>query len=435
MSNTASGMSTISTGFKRRYGSLLAMRVRLATAFGALAGTLCVLLAFSVGEAGRELARIETGRYLSRLAIEYQDRLDEGIAHRRAAPLPASRGAMGVDLAWARGLREAIEASTAAALPAELMLVGPNGVVLIGPIDIEGSKIAFASAQAHSEAILQRWPDGELYLVAASPARISERLPGWTTVARTRADGPFAAATRLQGSILWAGLFLSLAGMAAGWILATRHVRPLEALTSAAQQIASGNDRIELPQLDGNREIARLAEALRVMLSRLRAQAESLREAQDRLQRRVHERTAELVKVQAQLQLEVAEAKLARDDLARAHEQLAMALEASGFTVWDFDVASQRLFLSAGWSQMLGGPAVETHLLCPSFIEHVPEAERERVSAEIASVLAGERAEFRLVHPVRRSDGSIIWIVAHGRIMERDASGGARRIIGTYRRL
>jgi PAS domain-containing protein len=432
-------MSTISIGSERGHGSLLAMRVRLATAFGALAGTLCVVVAFSVGEAARELARIETGRYLSRLAIEYHDRIDEGLARRRAAPLPASRGVMaaGLDLAWARGLREAIEASTAAALPAELMLVGPNGTVLIGPADIEGSKVAFPSPQAQTEAILQRWPDGERYLVAASPARTAgdQSLLGWTTLARTPAEAPFAAATRLQSSILWAGLFLALAGMAAGWTLATRHVRPLEALTAAAQQIASGNDRIDLPHLDDNREIARLAEALRVMLSRLRAQAESLRDAQDRLQRRVHERTAELVKVQAQLQLEVADAKLARDDLARAHGQLAMALEASGLTVWDFDVASQRLFLSAGWSQMLGGPVVETHLACPSLIEHVPEAARERVSTEIAAVLAGKRAEFRLEHPVLRSDGSIIWIVAHGRIMERDASGGARRITGTYRRI
>lgn len=399
MWNTASGMSTLLTGFERSRGSLLAMRVRLATAFGALAGILCVLLAFAVGEAARELARIETGRYLSRLAIEYHDRLDEGAR----------------DLAWARKLREGIERSAAAALPAELMLVGPNGTVLIGPIDIEGSKVAIPSMQAQTDAIVQRWPDGERYLLAASPARTAgdPLRVGWTIVARTRAEAPFAAATRLQNSILWAGLFLALAGMAAGWTLGTRHVRPLEALTSAAQEIASGNDRIELPKLADNREIARLAEALRVMLSRLRAQAESLREAQERLQRRVHERTAELVKVQAQLQLEVAEAKLARDDLARAHGQLAMALEASGFTVWDFDVASQRLFLS----------------------EHVPEAERERVSAEIATVLAGERAEFRLEHPVLRADGSMIWIVAHGRIIERDASGGARRIIGTYRRI
>jgi PAS domain-containing protein len=355
-----------------------------------------------------------------------------------AAPLEASRGVVAaqLDLAWARKLREAIEASAAPAMPVELMLVSPRGTVLVGPTALDGAKV-IVQRSAGSAAQVQRWPDGERYLVAASPvpAPAETSALGCTTVARTRADTALAPATALQRSILWAGLILALAGLAAGWVLATRHMRPLHALTTAAQQIASGNDRIELPPLEENREIARLGEALRAMLSRLRAQAESLRDAQERLQRRVHERTAELVKVQAQLQLEVADAKIARDDLARTHDQFAMALEASGLALWDYNVPTESLVLSAGWSQMLGGPPVESRLTWPALLEQVPEAARERVAAEIAAALTGKSAEFRLEHPVMRRDGAMMWIGAHGRLIERDGAGAPRRVIGTYRRL
>ena len=278
-------MSTTSTGSERRVR--FGLRVWLALAFGAIAAALCVALAFAIGKRASDVVEQETGRYLARLAVEYRD-----------AAVPG-------DLDAARRARVAIESSVDPALPVELMLVDSDGTVLVGPASLEGAGVLLNGGSAVA---VQRWPDGEHYLVA-----VTDR-----TIARARADAAFAGVAELRRAILWAGLFLALAGIAAGWILATRHVRPLEALTRAAQQIAAGNDRVDLPPLDDNHEVQQLADALRAMLSRLRAQAESLRDAQDRLQRRVHERTAELVKVQAQLQLEVAEAKLARDELARA---------------------------------------------------------------------------------------------------------------------
>jgi methyl-accepting chemotaxis protein len=206
-------------------------------------------------------------------------------------------------------------------LPVELMLVDRDGTILVGPEDLEGTRLA-------APATIQRGRDRRLFLTAASvtPKSKDDPTPAWSTLARTRADLAFAPAAALQRDILWASLLLALAGIAAGWVLGTRHALPLEALTRAAQEIARGNDRAELPPLDDNPEIERLARALRAMLLRLRMQAAALEDAQEHLQRRVHERTAELVKLQAELQLEVAEAKLARDDLARAHEELARAL-------------------------------------------------------------------------------------------------------------
>ena len=154
---------------------------------------------------------------------------------------------------------------------------------------------------------------------------------------------------------------LALAGIGAGWLLATRLARPLEALASAAEKVMADEGRAALPLLRDNLEVARLSKSLREMVSHLRGQAETLREAQDRMEQRVRERTAELVELQAQLELEIADTMVARDDAAKAREQLELALSASHLALWDFDVASDRVFLGPTWSQMLGGPALETN--------------------------------------------------------------------------
>ena len=475
------------------------MRGGLALAFGTLAGLLCVALAFGLGQFARKLMQAETGRYLSRMALEYRERLDDTLAHRVAelellarmegstqnrrerieesarargftwvafidatgrvrtasgrvrttlvgadhslidvaVPVDGGRGVIAaqLDLAWARSLRGKIEASGDPALGVELMLVAGDGTVLIGPAGVDGVKLQVPST-AHSgvAALLQHWPDGEHYLIRSSVPR-SEAPVGWSVIARARADAALAPIDLLQRGLLWAGLALALLGIFVGWVLATRHARPLVALTRAAQAIASGNNRAELPPLDDNQEVTDLAEALRAMLSRLREQAESLRDAHERLQRRVHERTAELVKAQAQLQLEVADATTARDDLARAHEHLALAMEASGLALWDLDVAAQRIFLSDGWTRMLGGPAVESHLSLQAFAELVPAATRTQVWDELQAALSASTPDFRLEHPVIQHDGAIIRVAAHGRVIAWDADGRPRRLIGIYRKI
>jgi PAS domain-containing protein len=425
----------------------MGMRGGLALTFGTLAGLLCVALAFGVGQFARNLMQAETGRYLSRMAFEYRERLEDSRNRRepigeiaRARGLLPVEGARGViagqlDLASARTFRTRIEASGDPALGVELMLVARDGTVLVGPPGVDGVQVHVPQA-AHSGvgALLQRWPDGEQYLIRASvPA--SEAGTGWSVIARTRADAALAPIDLLQRTLLWAGLALALLGIFVGWILATRHARPLEALTRAAQAIASGNDRAELPPLDESQEVTDLAEALRAMLSRLRVQAESLREAHERLQRRVHERTAELVKAQAQLQLEVADATTARDDLARAHEHLALAMEASGLALWDLDVAAQTILLSDGWTRMLGGPAVESRLSLQALVELVPAPTRSEVWNELQAALSASTPDFRFEHPVIQHDGAIIRVAAHGRVVAWDADGRPRRLVGVYRKI
>jgi HAMP domain-containing protein len=306
-------MNTSSTGSS--------LRVQLALAFGALAGVLAVTLSLAIGHYASEAARVEIGHSLARLAVEYRDRLDTG---------PAAAAGGRLDLAWAERLRADIEADAPASGPFELMLVQGDGSVIVGPPALLGKKVPMpVGVRVGAPVAIEHWPDGDGFLAGGSASRgTGNGLDlAWVSIARKRQDVAFAPVAALQRAILWAGLALALAGIGAGWLLAARLARPLEALAAAAGEIAAGKHRAALPRLTDNLEVARLSEALRAMLGHVREQAEELREARDRLEHRVRERTAELVELQAQLELEIADTMLARDDAAKANERLALALQ------------------------------------------------------------------------------------------------------------
>jgi PAS domain S-box-containing protein len=530
-------MNTSSTGSDGR-PLPLGLRLRLAIAFGVLAGVLAGALSLVIGHYASETARVQIGRYLTRLAIEYRDKIDASLSERMdevamlarldsalpdaatperrrarlaqlmrnrdyawigyagpagrvevasggllegidvsaqhwhrqartsaalidvhgsaqlaqllppapqprrfvtvAAPLGAGRGAVAADLDfdWVQRLREDIETYADPASPFELLLLRRDGSVLVGPPALLGQTVPLpASARTGGLARVERWQDGADYLVGASASRgLGPGLDlGWVSVARKRGDLAFAPVADLRRSILWAGLALALAGILAGWLLAARLARPLELLASAAVAVAAGKTRAALPRLQDYGEATRLSESMRSMLARLLAQAESLHDAREHTERRVRERTAELLKLQAQLELEVADAQVARDDAAAAHVSLALALEASELATFDYDVDQDRIVLGPQWSRMLGGAEVETRASSGELLELVPVDDRARVREALASVLAGNASDYRVEHGVKRPDGRLLWILSHGRAVGRDPSGRVRRILGTNR--
>lgn len=344
-----------------------------------------------------------------------------------------------VSWTWAARLRESIEGYALPGAPFELLVVASDGNVLLGPQGVQGSTLTRAelapSQLRNYNARIERWADGETYLTGASATRGYRSYPGlgWSVLVRQRTDFAFAPVRELQRRIALAGAFIALLAIACGWWVAARVSGPLVAIAAAADAISNGSRRVQIPMGGGYTEVNRLSAALHAMLASLSRQEEDLRQAQDRLEARVRERTAELSKAQAEIELEVAEHEIARDEAASAKEQLSLALDASRLALWDYAVDSGKLFLSEAWSEMLGLPRAPTHTTLQNLTAMVPQSDRAGVADAIAKALKGPDSHYRIEHRVNTPAGDIIWIVSEGRVVSRNPDGRALRMLGTNR--
>jgi PAS domain S-box-containing protein len=118
------------------------------------------------------------------------------------------------------------------------------------------------------------------------------------------------------------------------------------------------------------------------------------------------------------------QASLARD---RLHD----ALEGSQLAVFDWNMGANTVRLSPNWTVMLGAEPVEQRLTALDLFSLVHPDDLQRVREAAADTLAGRTPRYDVVHRVRRSDGSYLWVHSRGKVTQRDSLGRAVRFAGT----
>ncbi len=137
-----------------------------------------------------------------------------------------------------------------------------------------------------------------------------------------------------------------------------------------------------------------------------------------------------LTRASAQLAESMSDLKARSRELQAANDKLNLALDAARSGAWELDLSSNRAIWSRENSVLLG---VEPSDLPPDYREyierHVLPADRERLSAEVAALVASRETdlamEYRILHPRL----GIRWIAASGKV-ERDEEGRALRLVG-----
>jgi diguanylate cyclase (GGDEF)-like protein/PAS domain S-box-containing protein len=116
---------------------------------------------------------------------------------------------------------------------------------------------------------------------------------------------------------------------------------------------------------------------------------------------------------------------------ARARERLDLALRSSRLALWDWDLATDRVYLNENWASLLGETPQESTLASEALFAATHADDREVFRAALASAVRGASDELDCEYRVPDRSGRWIWIQARGRVTQRDASGLALRMTGT----
>ena len=129
----------------------------------------------------------------------------------------------------------------------------------------------------------------------------------------------------------------------------------------------------------------------------------------------------------------VAQLELRRvvSELQRSEEQLELALSASKLALFDWDVKSGEIALSAEWSGIVGGPpqAIRTTARALQTLTHPDDA--PALTGLVRALLRGELHYYAMEHRIQTNKGEWTWIISRAQVVERDDSGRALRVIGT----
>ncbi len=191
---------------------------------------------------------------------------------------------------------------------------------------------------------------------------------------------------------------------------------PILQLAGAAQEVSRHKDYSLRVAASGKDELAYLIEQFNGMLAEIEARDRELARHREQLEETVAARTAEL-----QGAVKTSE---------ETKERLRLVLEASNDGVWDWDIGSGRLTLNARWAEMLEYDLSELEHHISAFQRLVHPQDLDGVSAAWTAHFEQRTPFYEAEYRMRAKSGTWKWILAKGRVVERDEDGTVLRMVG-----
>jgi PAS domain S-box-containing protein len=112
-------------------------------------------------------------------------------------------------------------------------------------------------------------------------------------------------------------------------------------------------------------------------------------------------------------------------------QRLELALMGADLGLWDVQLASGELHLSARVCAMLGQPegGLGTHTSALEKMVHPDDAPARR--STFNALINGDVPYYRMEYRLRHTDGHWVWVRSHGRVVARDENAAPLRAVGT----
>jgi PAS domain S-box-containing protein len=116
--------------------------------------------------------------------------------------------------------------------------------------------------------------------------------------------------------------------------------------------------------------------------------------------------------------------------LRKERRRLELVSEAVNEGIWDLYVPDGLVYRNDQWAKMLGYAPSEISASLSTWKALLHMEDRPKALQAFEDHLAGRTAEYVSEHRLRRRDGSWAWVQDRGRVVERDETGKALRVVG-----
>jgi PAS domain S-box-containing protein len=116
--------------------------------------------------------------------------------------------------------------------------------------------------------------------------------------------------------------------------------------------------------------------------------------------------------------------------LQRSEARLRYVMDATGEGIWDWNIETGRVTHNPTWCELLGLDMTFLDHPMSTFVDVLHPDDREDALAQVDRCLKSG-TPYRHEHRMRRPDGSVIWVLDRGAVVERDATGRPTRMVGS----
>ncbi|MEP6958097.1 MAG: PAS domain S-box protein, partial [Nitrospirota bacterium] len=129
---------------------------------------------------------------------------------------------------------------------------------------------------------------------------------------------------------------------------------------------------------------------------------------------------------------DITDQKWVEEKLRLSEERQELALSGANLGLWDWDVSSGNAVLDARWCSMIGYALDELEPHVNTWLSLLHPEDAPTIQAILESHLKNETPDYHVEFRLRHKAGHWTWILARGRVVERDHAGAPLRMTGTH---
>jgi len=124
----------------------------------------------------------------------------------------------------------------------------------------------------------------------------------------------------------------------------------------------------------------------------------------------------------------------AEQEVIRLKERMELAIEANRDVVWDWNLSTNKLFVSSQWKEIVGHDSRETPYEIKIWKRYLHPEDRKQLFRDINHAIKRRSDYLDNIHRIRHRNGHWVWIHIRGKVLF-DKYGKAVRMIGTHRNI